>query len=556
MHVAIRPSFQPGGSGGVEQYVHGLLGALSELDDEGTYDLVGSAAQRAALAPSLPHSERWVEVPTSRYVGLRHSLGQTRFGEVARRAQTPRCQRPDARIPCSPAQVEEVPYDVVHFPDQGGERTRHPSIYQPWDLQHLHYPEYFSRRTLAFRAVMWPECCRNAAIVLVASEFVRQDVAERFDIDPSRIAGRSPGAPLTPAPSSARRSRPYLPVPRTGVATQEPSEAHRCDRNAAVSWNRGRSHLQRSAERPGSRSEGARTRRRGESTTSSSTRGTSPPPTSPGFTRRRAVSCFPLSSRGSASPVLEAFAAGVPVACSGTTSLPELAAGAALFFDPTEVDSIATRIESLWTDDILRTSLVAAGAERATLYSSGITSREDDLARALYRPSRTSNLEPEDEILSPGQESVVEDHNHHADAGRGAISAGDARQRRRSGLGRSRAPRNRWRIDRRNDRSSPPRRPESRSSPSRTPACMTPSTRGSQWPRVTSSACSTRTTYSPKARCTRSATRADATPPRISFRAGPRCFETAQRAGKPSSASTIGTRSSCPNRRCSTTLLS
>lgn len=68
-------------------------------------------------------------------------------------------------------------------------------------------------------------------------------------------------------------------------------------------------------------------------------------------------------------PIIEAFQCEVPVICSNTTSMPEIAGDAALLVDPFDIDSIAKGMEAMWRDASLRTQLVEKGKTRKTTYS-------------------------------------------------------------------------------------------------------------------------------------------------------------------------------------------
>lgn len=74
-------------------------------------------------------------------------------------------------------------------------------------------------------------------------------------------------------------------------------------------------------------------------------------------------------SEGFGLPILECFAAGVPLVCSTAASLPEVAGNAALMFDPDSPEQLVTCLNRLGSDPALRAALVQAGNERARLFT-------------------------------------------------------------------------------------------------------------------------------------------------------------------------------------------
>jgi alpha-1,3-rhamnosyl/mannosyltransferase len=85
---------------------------------------------------------------------------------------------------------------------------------------------------------------------------------------------------------------------------------------------------------------------------------------------------WPSLNEGFGLPVLEAFAAGLPVVTSNTTSLPEVAGDAALLVDPENTGEIADAMRQMATDDALRSDLRARGRARAKQFTWDRTARQ------------------------------------------------------------------------------------------------------------------------------------------------------------------------------------
>jgi glycosyltransferase involved in cell wall biosynthesis len=77
---------------------------------------------------------------------------------------------------------------------------------------------------------------------------------------------------------------------------------------------------------------------------------------------------FPSLYEGFGLPPLEAMACGCPVAAARAASMPEVCGGAALYFDPLDVDDMAAALRRLCGDADLRARLRAAGTRHVAAY--------------------------------------------------------------------------------------------------------------------------------------------------------------------------------------------
>ena len=82
-----------------------------------------------------------------------------------------------------------------------------------------------------------------------------------------------------------------------------------------------------------------------------------------------AVFVYPSLYEGFGMPPLEAMGCGCPVACSNTSSLPEVVGTAATTFDPYNVDDIRHSIEDIVYHPEKAENLIKAGKDRARMFS-------------------------------------------------------------------------------------------------------------------------------------------------------------------------------------------
>ena len=136
--------------------------------------------------------------------------------------------------------------------------------------------------------------------------------------------------------------------------------------------------------------------------------------------RRAGGLCFPSLFEGFGIPLVEAMRLGVPVACSASTSLPEIGGDAATYFNPRDPADLARCLRSFWTSDALRRRLTSRGLRRCRQFTAERLVREHracfERAITAYTPARhrrnlawVANPDPPRETLSVHERLVADE---------------------------------------------------------------------------------------------------------------------------------------------------
>lgn len=424
LRVAINAQLNPdGGSGGIVTVLRALA-ALASLEGPEEYVFVGPHDSTEWLRSILPQGQTVVPGPApvewniDRMEPFKRALGPLRpAARGLRRMLNTAVQTVESgasgraaskSLDAGPPKnfYEGLGCDVVHFPFQSYEPCGLPAVYNPHDLQHLHYPEFFTPEEIARRESLHPAACRAAHTVAVASEFVRRDVVERYRIEPQKVQV-IPWAPPPPPSSTAAGDfstlkgkyglgeRPFALYP---AMTWEHKNHLRL--LEALAHLRDREGLEMCFVFTGHKTDfWPSVERRVDElglTGQVSFLGLIPREELSALYRAAQFVFVPTLFEAASAPLFEAWQHGAPVACSSVTSLPEQAAGAALLFDPSDVKSIARALARMATEEGLRGELRRLGARRLEDFSLERTAKA---YRAVYRRAAGLELCEEDRRL-------------------------------------------------------------------------------------------------------------------------------------------------------------
>jgi glycosyltransferase involved in cell wall biosynthesis len=275
-----------------------------------------------------------------------------------------------------------------------------PCVLTVADIQHEYHPEFFSTEELLARRALFRPSAERAEHIIAISAFTRQSLIDRFAIAPEKISVVHLGVDTrffaAPAAAVCTDLRTRYPLPDEYCvypANLWPHKNHPrlLDALARIPAAR-RPHLVLTGSATRTQTALREEVRRRSLENSVSWLGYVDPDHLHALVAGARMMVFPSLFEGFGMPVVEAMAAGCPVACARATSLPEIVADAALLFDPTSSAAMAAAIEELWSDETLRKRLRAAGRERARRFQWRTTALR---TRQLYARVLNETLGPE-----------------------------------------------------------------------------------------------------------------------------------------------------------------
>jgi glycosyltransferase involved in cell wall biosynthesis len=343
--------------GGLETYVRRLVPELVRLRPDVRFALFLNHEGRDYLA-----GEDWldeIEVVTHPLLGRRWFTAfseLTLLGELARRRQL----------------------DVLHSVAMTGPLVVPAAhVVMVGDLIWLHDPESTGRLTATLWKTVVPPVARRAERVLTFSEATRLDLAEQFGLPREKIdvvpLGYGTGETAEPTPEPKLRRRLELGDGRV-ILSVSAKRTHKNLLRLVQALARVRGQISDAIlVLPGNP-----TRHEEELKREAAALGLSDAVRFPayveaadleGLYRLASVVAFPSLREGFGLPILEAMRRGVPVACSKVSSLPEVGGDAVRYFDPLDVEEIASALSDLLMDGQLAARLASAGFERAKSFS-------------------------------------------------------------------------------------------------------------------------------------------------------------------------------------------
>lgn len=310
-------------------------------------------------------------------------------------------------VPISDGFFESLECDVLHLPTQPFTVCGMPIVYNPHDLQHRHYPQFWEAENIAWRETVSRTGCDLAHTIVVGSQWVKEDVVRQYGVVPDKVqvipeAASTQSYPAPTGQFAATLTRKYgLEQPFVlypGVAWPHKNHLRLLEALASLRDERG---LTLRLVCTGARYERFWPRieaRLAELRLAQQVTFLGYVPDEDLRALYRSATCLAMPSLFEAIslPIFEAWFEGLPVACSNVTALPEQVGDAAYLFDASDAASIANALAAVMTNVELQQELRTRGYQRSKGFDWLRTAKA---YRAVYRRAAGLALSGEDRCL-------------------------------------------------------------------------------------------------------------------------------------------------------------
>ena len=410
--IAINARIDPAsGVGGVESVLIGLIKALGQLTDGNEeYVLLTNPKHPRWLDAYVGSNQSVVTEPSMQYGRAGEKKRnpmvavQKEAGRFLRRLNPAPKSFPTPRI--SNGFIEKLGCDAIHFPYQHFEICALPSIYNPHDLQHRHFPQFQTPEGWIKKDIEYRAGCDYAQTIVAGSQWVKDDICLQYNVHPGRVAVIPWAAPTqaytvaTESQDDVTRRKFNLPVNFAFYPAMTWPHKNHLRLLESLAWLK----KERGITVP-LVSTGKQTDFFPKIQNAIESLGLRGQVHFLGLVSRdelqfmyRACSfvVVPTLFEAASGPVFEAWNAGAAVACSNVTSLPQQVGDAGVIFDPYDVQAIADAVLKLHEQPDLRRELIEKGKRRLSDFNWERTARA---YRAVYRRAVNRKLNEEDEKL-------------------------------------------------------------------------------------------------------------------------------------------------------------
>ena len=405
MRVGIIVDVEPGIHGGIATALRSLITALGKLEGPETYVLIVESQTQIDWLSPLASNQMFELRPALTESAVKKGIRLAKGAVKKALGRDGRASWPV--VPVSDGYLESLGLDVLHQPTQGFTYCAIPTVYNPHDLQHLHYPQFFDIADLTWRETIYRAACRTSQAIIVNSQWIKDDVVAQFAVSPDKVQIIPEAAPtqllaeVSDEDKAATRAKYALPERYIFYPNNTWPHKNHLRLFEAMAWLRDEKGTTVPLVSTGARHEPSREK------LDSRIRelGLENQVQLLGFVSSaelRAIyqmaRCLVVPSLFEANslPIFEAWAEGIPVASSNVTALPEQVGDAGLLFDPMDPQDMGSVIQRIFTDDALCADLIAKGKVRLSDFDFLRTARAN---RATYRRAAGRRLNEADTAL-------------------------------------------------------------------------------------------------------------------------------------------------------------